>query len=129
MENIGASVSEVLTQEKKEAEAGKIEEEEYYQMENEMIFCLEEAPEFQISAVAEWGENSRGDMVVGVDTYFRHILTGERCESVWSCLTGWSEPDEHSTEMWETLCERIENYGNLEQTICNEKRVELYEKK
>ena len=131
MKNIGASVSEVLKREKKEAEVEKVveeEEEEYHQMENEMIFCLEEAPEYQISAVAEWGENSRGDMVVGVDTYFRHIMTGQRCESVWSCLVGVSEYDEHSTEMWETLCERIENYGNLEQTICDEKRVVLYKK-
>ena len=128
MKNIGASVSEVLAQEKKEAEVEEeeIEEEEYHQMENEMIFFLEEAPEYQISAVAEWGENSWGDVVVGVDTYFRHIMTGQRCESVWSCLVGVSEYDEHSTEMWETLCERIENYGNLEQTICDEKRVVLY---
>ena len=70
MKNIGASVSEVPTQEKKEAEVKKqlkeeeeeIEEEEYYQMENEMIFFLSEAPEYQISAVAEWAENSRGDV-------------------------------------------------------------------
>ena len=127
MKNIGASVGAVPTSEKKE-EVEEVVEEEYYQMENEMIFCLEEAPEFQISAVAEWAENSRGDVVVGVDTYFRHILTGERCESAWGCLVGWSESDEHSTEMWETLCERIENYGNLEQTICDEKRVVLYKK-
>jgi len=135
MKNIGASVSEVLTQEQKAAEKktaeeeveGEIEEEEeYHQMENEVIFCLDEAPEYQISAVAEWGENSRGDMVVGVDTYFRHVETGQRCESVRDCLAGWSEPDDHATEMWETLCERIENYGNLEQTICDEKRVVLY---
>ena len=137
MKNIGASVSEVLTREKKEVEKktaeeeveGEIEEEEYHQMENETIFFLSEAPEYQISAVAEWGENSRGDMVVGVDTYFLHVTTGERCESVRDCLDGWSEQDEESTEKWETLCERIENYGNLEQTICDEKRVELYEKK
>ena len=136
MKSIEASVSEVLTQEKKEAEVEKVEEEggegeveeEYHQMENEVIFCLEEAPEFQISAVAEWGENSRGDMVVGVDTYFRHIMTGERCESVRDCFDGWPESDEKSTEMWETLCERIENYGNLEQTICDEKMVVLYKK-
>ena len=134
MKNIGASVSAVLTPEKKEVkkqieEEEEIEEEEYYQMENEMIFFLSEAPEYQISAVAEWGENSRGDMVVGVDTYFLHVSTGQRCESVRDCFSGWSDPDEKSTEMWETLCERIENYGNLEQTICDEKRVELYEKK
>ena len=125
MKNIGASVSAVLTPEKKEAEVEKVEE-EYHQMENEMIFCLEEAPEYQISAVAEWGENSRGDVVVGADTYFRHSLTGQRCDSVWECLTGWSESDEKSTEMWETLCERIEEYGNLEETICDMKRVVLY---
>ena len=132
MKNIGASVSEVLTREKKEVEKktaeeeveGEIEEEEYHQMENETIFFLSEAPEYQISAVAEWGENSRGDMVVGVDTYFRHITTGERCESAWGCLVGWSEPGE-GQEKWETLCERIENYGNLEQTICDMKRVGL----
>ena len=132
MKSIGASVSAVLTAEKKEAElkkvveegAEEVVEEEYHQMENEMIFFLEEAPEYQISAVAEWGENSRGDMVVGVDTYFRHILTGERCESAWGCLVGWSEPGEGQGK-WETLCERIENYGNLEQTICDMKRVGL----
>jgi len=139
MENIGASVSAVLTPEKKEAEAKKVvvveeveeveeeevEGEEYHQMENEMIFFLSEAPEYQISAVAEWGENSGGDVVVGADTYFRHVMTGQRCESVWECLTGWSEPNEKSAEKWETLCSRIEKYGNLEETICDEKRVGL----
>ena len=126
MKNIGASVSEVLTQEKKEAEEKEEEEgEKYIQKENEMIFFLEEAPEYQISAVAEWGENSQGDVVVGVDTYFRHILTGQRCESAWECLIGWSEPNEESAEKWETLCSRIAEYGNLEETICDEKRVGL----
>ena len=62
MKNIGASVSAVLTPEKKE-EVEKVEEEEYYQMENEMIFCLDEAPEFQISAVAEWAEKDRKSVV------------------------------------------------------------------
>ena len=127
MKSIGASVGAVPAQKKKE-EVEEVVEEEYHQMENEVIFCLKEAPEYHISAVAEWAENSRGDMVVGVDTYFRHIMTGQRCESAWGCLVGWSEPDEHSTEMWETLCERIEKYENLEQTICDEKRVVLYKK-
>ena len=130
MKNMEVGAGAVPTQEQKVEEEieGEIEEEEYYQMENEMIFFLSEAPEYQISAVAEWGENSRGDVVVGVDTYFLHVSTGQRCESVRDCFSGWSEPDEKSTEMWETLCERIENYGNLEQTICDEKRVELFEK-
>ena len=128
MKNIEASVGAVLTQEKKEAEKKIAEEEveeEYHQMENEMIFYLEEAPEYQISAVAEWAENSQGDVVVGADTYFRHVMTGQRCESPWGCLVGWSEPNEKSTGKWETLCSRIEKHENIEQTICNEKRVGL----
>ena len=123
MKNIGASASAVPAQEKKE-EVEEVVEEEYHQMENEMIFFLLDAPEYQISAVAEWGENARGDVVVGADTYFRHILTGERCESAWGCLVGWSEPGE-GQEKWETLCERIENLDGMEEIICNEKRVGL----
>jgi len=125
MKNIGASVSAVLTAEKKEAEEAEVEEEEYHPMRNEMIFCLDEAPEYQISAVAEWAENSRGDIMGELDTYFLHVMTGQRCESVWSCLTGWSESDEKSSEKWETLCERIENLDGMEEYICNEKRVGL----
>ena len=123
MKNIGASASAVPAQEKKE-EVEEVVEEEYHQMENEMIFFLLDAPEYQISAVAEWGENARGDVVVGADTYFRHILTGERCESAWGCLVGWSESGE-GQEKWETLCERIENLDGLEEYIRDEKRVGL----
>ena len=129
MENIRASVGAVPAHEKKEAEVEKQlkeeeeEEEECIPMENEVVFFLEEAPEYRISGVAEWGENARGDVVREVDTYFRHILTGQRCESAWSCLTGWSEPDEHTTEKWEALCERIEEHENLEQDMCYEKTI------
>ena len=135
MKNIGASVSAVLTQEKKEAEVEKAvveeeeeeeeEKEEYYQMENEVIFCLDEAPEFQISGVAEWGENSQGDIMKELDTYFLHVLTGQRCESVWSCLTGWSEPDEKSMEKWETLCGRIEEHEKIEECIFYRKTISV----
>ena len=127
MKNIEASVSAVLMHEKKSVAAveGEIEEEECHQMRNEMVFYLKEAPEYQISAVAEWCENSRGDIVSAEpDTYFLHVLTGARCESVWSCLTGWSEPGE-GQEKWDTLCERIDELENLEQTICDEKSVEV----
>ena len=124
MKSIEASVGAVPAREKKE-EVEEVVEEEYHQMINEMIFFLREAPEYQISAVAEWAENSRGDVVVGADTYFRHVMTGQRCESVWECLIGWSEPNEKSAEQWETLCERIENLDGLEEYICDEKRVEL----
>jgi len=122
MKNIGASVSAVLMQEKKPV-AVVAEEEESHQMWNEMVFFLKEAPEYRISAVAEWAENSQGDILTTEpDTYFLHVLTGARCESVWSCLTGWSEPGE-GQEKWDTLCERIDEIENLEQTICDEKSV------
>ena len=123
MKNIGASVSEVLTQEKKEAEAGEIEEEEYHMMKNEMIFCLREFPECQISGVAEWGENSQGDIMKEVDTYFLHILTGHRCETPWACIIGVAEFNEYHEEIWETLCSRIENHENIEQDMCYEKKI------
>ena len=125
MKNTGVSVSEVLAQEKKEEVGSEIEEEEYTPMKNEMIFFLKEDPDFQISAVGEWCENARGDVVKGADTYFLHVLTGRRCESAWSCLVGMSEPDEQSTEKWEALCERIEELENLEVYICDEKSVGL----
>ena len=132
MKNIGASVSVVLAQEQ---EAGREieeevetreadEEDDYHPMRNEMIFRLREAPEYQISAVAEWAENSRGDIVREPDTYFLHVTTGQRCESAWDCLDGWSEPGE-GQEKWDTLCERIENLDGMEEYICDEKRVEV----
>ena len=130
MKNIGAGVSAVLTTEKKEVEKkivkeeveGKIEE-ECIQMKNEMTFYLKEAPEYRISGVAEWGENSHGDIVKELDTYFLHPLTGRRCESAWGCLVGWSEPDEYAEEKWETLCRRIEEYKNIEQDMCDQKTI------
>ena len=126
MKNICASVSAVLTHEKKPVAAAEEEiEEDSHQMRNEMVFFLKEAPEYRISAVAEWCENSRGDILTAEpDTHFLHVLTGARCESVWSCLTGWSEPGEGQAK-WDTLCERIEEFENLEQTICDEKSVEV----
>ena len=119
MKNIGASVDAVPTQEEEEVE------EEYMEKKNEMSFCLQEDPTYEISAVGKWYENSHGEVIGDVDTYFYHISTGERCESVRDCFAGWSEPDEKSAEQWETLCERIENLGSIEEYIANEKRVEV----
>ena len=126
MKSICASVGAVPTQGKKEIKEGIVVdeiEEDSHQMWNEMVFFLKEAPEYRISAVAEWCENSRGDILTAEpDTYFLHVRTGQRCESAWGCLIGWSEPGE-AQEKWDTLCERIEGFENLEQTICDEKNV------
>ena len=106
MKNIGASVSTVLTAEKKEAEVKKVEGEKYIRKENEVIFCLDEAPEFQISVVARWGENARGEIVEQPDIYFRNILTGRLCQSVYACL-GDEVYDLYAEEKWDTLAFRL----------------------
>ena len=128
-------MSEVLTLEKKEAEVEKVEEEggegeveeEYHQMENEVIFCLEEAPEYQISAVAEWGENPRGEIMSCPDIYFRHISTGRLCQSVSACLAG-VEHDEYAEEKWDTLYYRIRTMlvRDLRRIVCFEKKYEIH---
>ena len=132
MKSIGASVSAVLTAEKKEADVGKVEvveeeeeEEEYTEHENEMYFYLRERPEYRIYAVGRWRENQKGEVVGDADTYFRHIMNGGRCDSVWRCTEGWSEQSERTEEIWETLCMRIEETDGLEQIICDEESFEV----
>ena len=124
MKNIEASVGAVPTQEKKEAEVEKVEEEvkedEYTEHRNEMYFFLEEHPEYRISAVGRWLESSTGEVIEDVDTFFLHITRGSRCDSVGECLDGWSEQDEEAEEIWETLCMRIQNTDGLEQIIFDE---------
>ena len=119
MKNIEASVGAVPTQRKKEEEA-KVEEEEYVEHQNEMYFFLEEYPKYRISAVGRWLENQKGEVVGDADTYFRHVLTGERCETAWTACVGWSDQDERIEEIWETLSMRIQNTDGLEQIICDE---------
>ena len=119
MKSIEASVGAVPTQGKKEEEA-KVEEEEYVEHQNEMYFFLKEHPEYRISAVGRWRENSKGEVIEDVDTYFRHVLTGERCETAWTACIGWSDQDERTEELWETLSMRIQNTDGLEQIICDE---------
>ena len=129
MKNIGASVSEVLTQEKKEAEAEKEEGEgkKYIRKENEVIFCLDEAREYQISAVARWGENARGEIVDQPDIYFRHISTGRLCQSVYACL-GDEVHDQFAEEKWDTLAFRIHMMlrRDLRRIVCGEKKYEIH---
>jgi len=124
MKNIEASVGAVPTQGKKEEEA-KVEEDEYTEHRNEMYFFLEEHPEYRISAVGRWLENSKGEVIEDVDTYFRHVLTGERCETAWTACIGWSDQDERTEELWETLSMRIQNTDGLEQIICDEESFEV----
>ena len=121
MKNIDAGMGAVPTQKKKEEVEG--EGKKYIRKENEVIFCLEEAPEFQISAVARWGENVRGEIVEQPDIYFRHISTGRLCQSVWACLSD-GVYDQFVEEKWETLAYRLRVM--LRRDL---RRIVLYEKK
>ena len=133
MKSIEASVGVIPTQVKKEEvekeeeeEEEEVKEEEYTEHENEMYFFLGGCPEYRISAVGRWLENQKGEVVGDADTYFRHVLTGERCETAWtaSCI-GWSDQDERIEEIWETLAMRIQNTKGLEQIICDEETFEI----
>ena len=125
MKNIGASVSAVLTSEKKE----KVEEEgeKYIRRENEVILCLGEAPEYQISAVARWGENARGEIFGQPDIYFRHISTGRLCQSLYACMAGVNH-DQYAEEKWDTLYYRISTMliSDLRRIVCYEKKYEIH---
>ena len=129
MENIGASVSAGLTQGKKEAEKKTAEKEgkKYIRKENEVIFCLEEAPEFRISAVARWGENARGEIVDQPDIYFRHISSGRLCQGVYACL-GDEVYDQFAEEKWDTLAFRLHMMlrRDLRRIVCGEKKYEIH---
>ena len=87
---------------------------------NEMYFFLQEHPEYRIYATGRWLENQKGEVVGDADTYFHHIMNGGRCDSVWRCIDGWSEQSERTEEIWETLCQHIEELDGLEEIICTE---------
>ena len=129
MKNIGASVGVFPTQEKKEELKEEIVEEgkKYIRKENEVIFCLEEAPEYRISAVARWGENARGEIVEQPDIYFRNILTGRLCQSVYACL-GDEVYDQFAEEKWEDLSFRLHMMlrRDLRRIVCYEKKYEIH---
>ena len=112
--------TQVGCEDKRSSRREEEEEEKYTEMKNEMSFYLDEDPTYEISAVGTWRENSHGEVVGDADTYFLHILTGQRCESAQECLDGWSEQDEEAEEKWETLSKRIEELDGLEQIICDE---------
>ena len=125
MKNIDAGMGAVPTQEKKQTELEKIVEHggKYIRKENEVIFCLEEAPEYRISAVARWGENAWGEIIEQPDIYFRHISTGRLCQGVYACL-GDEIHDQFAEEKWETLAFRLRMM--LRRDL---RRIVLYEKK
>ena len=133
MKNTAVSANTVFAQVKEEGEKKEeVEKEEeegkkYIRKENEVILCLEEAPEFQISVVARWGENAQGEITEQPDIYFRHILTGRLCQSVYACTVG-VESDKYAEEKWDTLYYRIRTLllRDLRRIVCYEKKYEIH---
>jgi len=119
------SVDTKSTQEKKEAKEGKVEEEEYTWKTNETLFYLQENPDCYIVAGGEWHGNKTGGVVGSVDIYFRHILTRQRCESVWDAVDGYAGFDDRWADSFETLAIHIEEIPQLEKIIRTERSVEL----
>jgi len=129
MKNIDAGMGAVPMRKKKEVEVEKVEGEgkKYIRKENEVIFCLDEAREYQISAVARWGENAHGEIIDQPDIYFRHILTGRLCQSVYACL-GDEVYDQFAEEKWETLAFRLRMMlrRDLRRIVCGEKKYDIH---
>ena len=95
--------------------------------ENEVIFRLREDPKYQISVVAVWSENTRGEMVYPLYIYYRHILSGKLCMNIWACrvgvvYVGWSE------EKWDMLTVRIMCLWlqDFRQIVCHEKKYAVH---
>jgi len=129
MKNIDAGMGAVPMRKKKEVEVEKVEGEgnKYIRKENEVIFCLEEAPEFRISAVARWSENARGEILEEPDIYFRHISSGRLCQSVYACMSD-EVHDQYAEEKWETLAFRLRMMlrRDLRRIVCGEKKYEIH---
>jgi len=125
MENIETSVGAIPTRVKKE-EVEK-EGEINIRKENEVIFRLREDPKYQISALAVWSENARGEMVDSLYIYYRHILSGKPCMNIWACRLGMAY-DLWSEEKWDMLTVRIISMRpqNLRQIVCHEKKYSVY---
>ena len=123
MKNRCASVDAVSTQGKKTAV-----EEEYTWKTNETVFYLKENHKCQMAVGGEWHGNTRGEIVGQPDIYFRHIITGKRCDTVWDAVDGYAGFDDRWADAWEKLAMLIEDIPNLEKTVCTERSVMLSEK-
>ena len=123
MKNIEAGVGAVPTQEKKQEE-----EKEYTWKTNETLFYLQENPDCYIVVGGEWHGTKTGEVVGSVDTYFRHILTSRRCETVWDAVDGYAGFDDRWADDFEKIATHIEDLPNLEQIIRTERSMMLSEK-
>ena len=123
MKNIEAGVGAVPTQEKKQEE-----EKEYTWKTNETLFYLQENPDCYIVVGGEWHGTKTGEIVGSVDTYFRHILTSRRCETVWDAVDGYAGFDDRWADDFEKIATHIEDLPNLEEIIRTERSVMMSEK-
>jgi len=123
MKNICASVDAVSTQKKKEGRKKKEVEEEYTWKTNETVLYLKGNPDCFIVVGGEWHGNKANGVVGSVDMYFRHILTGQRCESVWDAVDGYACFDDRWADDFEKIATHIEDLPNLEKIIRTERSM------
>jgi len=125
MKNIKASVGVFPAQEQKPVDGGGVEEKEYTWKFNETVFYLRENPDCQMAVGGEWHGTKAGGVVGSVDIYFRHILTAQRCGSVWDAVDGYVGFDDRWADDFEKLAMHIEDLPNIEETVRTERSVEL----
>ena len=113
--NVSVETSTQVGREIKDDEEKK--EEEYTWEDHKMSFYLDEDPYYEFEAIAEWQENSKGEMIGYANTQFVNISTRQRCGSVREALAGWSEQNKEANEKWETLCQKIEALENIDELI------------
>jgi len=123
MKNIKASVGVFPAQEQKPVEGGGVEEKEYTWKFNETLFYLQDNPDCWLSVGGEWHGTKAGGVVGSVDIYFRHILTGKRCKSVWDAVDGYAGFDDRWADDFEKIAMRIEDLPNLEEIIRTERSM------
>ena len=124
MKNIEASVGVIPTHKKKEAD----DEEEYTWKTNETVFYLRENPKCQMAVGGEWHGTKAGGVVGSVDMYFRHILTRQRCGSVWDAVDRYAGFDDRWADGFEALATHIEEIPQLEKIIRTERSMMIPEK-
>ena len=122
MKNICASVGAIPTHGKKE-EATEEEEAEYNWKTNETLFYLQDNPDCYLVVGGEWHGTKAGEVVGSVDTYFRHILTSQRCGSVWDAVDGYVGFDDRWADDFEKIAMHIEDLPNLEEIIRTERSM------
>lgn len=77
-----------------------------------------------IGAEVHYDENNEFDEG---DIYFIHPMTGNKCELLEQCFSGWAEQEEEKNIQWILLKRRIKNDKELMQKIWHDlEKIDYY---